>query len=146
MKHEALVPPASSCLLSHLDLSGNDLSSVEPQHLARAASHLHQLRIATTNLTLHQVNTLVPTMVIGTPPWYLTIIPTTPSVQVTVLFSSLAQEGSRLRSLSVRRASLSSLPVPVLLQGLASLQEVDLGLTGLSGHQLDRGGYYPFCG
>ena len=58
-------------------------------------------------------------------------------MQVTVLFSSLAQEGSRLRSLSVRRASLSSLPVPVLLQGLASLQEVDLGLTGLSGHQLE---------
>ena len=140
MKHEALMSPASSCLLSHLDLSGNDLSSVEPQHLARAATHLHQLRIATTNLTLHQVNTLVPTIVIDTPPSSLTIvpnIPTTATVQVTVLFSSLAQEGSRLRSLSVRRASLSPLPVPVLLQGLASLQEVDLGLTGLTGHQLE---------
>jgi len=94
--------------LQELNLSGNDLSKVGCQHLAGAVSHLRVLHLSTTNLTDDQME---------------------------AIFFAL-NESRRISTLSLRRSQLAHLPIPLLVQGLVRLQQVDLGLTLVSQSQL----------
>ena len=105
---QALV--ASPCALRRLDLWENELSSVEPELLARAVATLEEVNLGRTGLTREQGE---------------------------AIFAALAGTGSSLRKLFMSENNLSSVEPGVMARAVNGLASVTLKWNTLTGEQVN---------
>jgi len=89
---------SNECNLKNLDLSMNNLSSVNPRLLGRSVTILNTLNVTNTSLNLHQIK---------------------------AIFEGIT-EGSKLKNLNISQSNLESVEVEILLGAVSKLETLNM--------------------